>query len=158
LPRRILRLLTSPGAFNNLKAESRRPRQDSSSEPSVESLRRECNSENEYTTHLDLSIGRISCRFKVRRKSARMDFSLDATAFNIVPDRWREFVKAHDVYVKANFARNDWKDMALQLFPDGLCLDVLREDVEEWFDLLRGMFDRQEGMTGVSPLRRKRGW
>lgn len=130
----------------------------SSSEPTYESLRKECTAANEYTTGLELSIGTVSCRFGLRRKSARMDIDLSPTAFNIVPDRWRDFIKDHDAYVRATFARVDWKDMTAQVRPDGLCVDVLREDVEEWFDRIRTRLDTQEGMTGVSPLQRKRGW
>ncbi len=129
-----------------------------SGDPTYESLRKECKAANAYTTTLELSIGTVSCRFNLRRKSARMDIDLSPTPFNIVPDRWREFIKAHDQYVKATFARVDWKDMTAQVRPDGLCVDVLREDVEEWFDLIRSRLDGQEGMTGVSPLQRKRGW
>jgi hypothetical protein len=134
------------------------PTKQSSPEPSFESLRRACTAENEYTTTLDLSIGAVSCRFGVRRKSARMDIDLSPTLFNIVPDRWRGFARRHDDYVKATFARNDWKDMSAQIRADGLCFDVLREDSEEWFELVRGLLDGQEGMTGVSPLTRRRGW
>jgi hypothetical protein len=134
------------------------PRKESSQEPSYESLRKECNAVNAYTTTLELSIGTISCRFGLRRKSARMDIDLSPTPFNIVPDRWREFAKRHDDYVKATFARGDWKDVSAQVRPDGLCLDVLREDAEEWFDLVRSRLDAQEGLTGVSPLTRRRGW
>jgi hypothetical protein len=126
--------------------------------PTYESLRKQCTAANEYTTSLELSIGAVSCRFNLRRKSARMDIDLSPTLFNIVPDRWREFIKAQDAYVRANFARVDWKDMTAQVRPDGLCVDVLREDVEEWFDLIRSRLDGQEGMTGVSPLTRRRGW
>lgn len=130
----------------------------SSGDPTYESLRKECTAANAYTTSLELSIGTISCRFNLRRKSARMDIDLSPTLFNIVPDRWRDVIKAHDAYVKAHFARVDWKDMTAQIRPDGLCVDVLREDVEEWFDLIRTRLDGQEGMTGVSPLTRRRGW
>lgn len=134
------------------------PRSDSSSEITFESVRRRCNAENAYTTRLALSFGTISCRFRVRRKSAQMDIDLSPTAFHIVPDRWREFAKRHDEYVKATFARSDWKDVSAQVRPDGLCLDVLREDAEEWFGLVRSRLDAQEGLTGVSPLTRRRGW
>lgn len=130
----------------------------SSSEPTYESLRKQCTAANGYTTTLELSIGTVSCRFNLRRKSARMDIDLSPTAYNIVPDRWRDFAKAHDEYVRTTFARVDWKDMTAQIRPDGLCVDVLREDVEEWFELIRNRLDTQEGMTGVSPLTRRRGW
>jgi hypothetical protein len=128
------------------------------SEPTFETVRQECTSENEYTTTLELPIGTISCRFRLRRKSARMDIDLGPTLYNIVPDRWRDVIKRHEDYVKQTFARTDWKDMTAQIRPDGLCVDVLREDAEEWFELLHGRLHRQEGMTGVSPGQRKRGW
>jgi hypothetical protein len=126
--------------------------------PTYEELRKQCTAANAYTTTLELSVGAVGCRFNLRRKSARMDIDLSPTSFNIVVDRWREFMKAHDEYVRTTFARVDWKDMTAQVRPDGLCVDVLREDVEEWFDLIRSRLDAQEGMTGVSPLQRKRGW
>jgi hypothetical protein len=50
--------------------------------PTFESLRRECSAENQHTTAVDAAIGQISCRFKARRKSARLDFDLGATRFN----------------------------------------------------------------------------
>ena len=134
------------------------PRKQASPDPSFESLRKACNAENGYTTRLELSIGSISCRFGLRRKSARMDIDLSPTSFNIVPDRWREFAKRHEEYVQATFARSDWKDVSAQVRPDGLCLDVLREDAEEWFEFVRSRLDGPEGMTGVSPLTRRRGW
>ncbi len=130
----------------------------SSSEPTFESIRRECNAGNAYTTRIETSIGAVSCRFKARRKSARMDFSLDETAFNIVLDKWREVILRHEAYVKEFFARGDWKDMSGQFTPSGFCLDVLREDAEEWFELVYGKLQRQEGLTGVSPRMRERGW
>jgi hypothetical protein len=133
-------------------------RSSSSTEPTFESVRRECTSENEYTTTLELPIGTISCRFGLRRKSARMDIDLGPTLYTIVPDRWRDVIKLHEAYVKEHFARTDWKDMTAQIRPDGLCVDVLREDAEEWFELIYGRLLRQEGMTGVSPGQRKRGW
>ena len=131
----------------------------SSDEPlTYEALRKQCTAANEYTTTLELSIGTIGCRFGLRRKSARMDIDLGPTLYNIVLDRWREVAKQHDEYVRANFARVDWKDMTAQIRPDGLCVDVLREDVEEWFDLIRTRLDGKEGMTGISPNQRVRGW
>jgi hypothetical protein len=133
-------------------------RASASSEPTYESLRRQCTAENEYTTTLTLSIGEVSCRFGVRRKSARMDIDLSPTSYNIVPDRWRDFAKQHDEYVRTTFARSDWKDVSAQIRADGLCFDVLREDAEEWFEILRARLDGQVGMTGVSPLTRRRGW
>lgn len=130
----------------------------SNDEPTFESIRRECSAENAYTTVIETAIGPVSCRFKTRRKSARMDFDLDRTSFNIVPDKWRAVILRHEVYVKERFARNDWKDMAGRFAGAGFCLDVLREDAEEWFDLLYGKLQRQEGLTGVSPRTRERGW
>jgi hypothetical protein len=135
-----------------------RSSRSSSDEPTYESLRKKCTAANEYTTTMELSIGTVGCRFGLRRKSARMDIDLGPTLYNIVPDRWREIIKRHDEYVKVNFARVDWKDMTAQIRPDGLCVDVLREDVQEWFELLRDRINGKEGMTGVSPNQRKRGW
>lgn len=129
-----------------------------SSEPTYESLRRECTAANEYATSRELSVGTVVFRFNLRRKSARMDVDLTGTLYNIVPDRWRDVAKRHDEYVKTAFARVDWKDMTAQIRPDGFCIDVLREDVEEWFALLFARLEAQEGMTGVSPLQRRRGW
>lgn len=135
-----------------------RSSRSSSAAITFESLRKECTAANEYTTTLELSIGVVSCRFGLRRKSARMDIDLSPTAYNIMPARWREFGKRHDEYVRTTFARADWKDVAAQIRADGLCLDVLREDAEEWFERIRSRLDAQEGMTGVSPLTRRRGW
>lgn len=130
----------------------------SSDEPTYEGLRKECTAANEYTTTLALSFGTVGCRFNLRRKSARMDVNLEPTLYNIIPDRWRDVAKQHDEYVRANFARVDWKDMTAQIRPDGFCIDVLREDAEEWFALLLARLNAQEGMTGISPNQRKRGW
>jgi hypothetical protein len=130
----------------------------SSGERTFESIRRECTSENDYTTMIVTGIGTVSCQFKLRRKSARMDFDLSPTLYNIVPDRWRDVIKRHEAYVQATFSRSDWKDMTARFLPDGICVDVLREDAEEWFELLYGRLDRQEGLTGVSSGKRTRGW
>lgn len=134
------------------------PKNSSSSEPTFEALRRACTAANAYTTILETSVGAVSCRLGIRRKSARMDIDLSPTSFHIVPDRWREFAKRHEEYVRENFSRDDWKDMTARVRPDGLCVDVLREDAEEWFGLIRSRLEAQEGLTGVSPLTRRRGW
>lgn len=135
-----------------------RSSRSSSAGTTFESIRKQCTAANEYKTTLELSVGAVSCRFSLRRKSARMEIDLLPTLYNIMPDRWRDFARRHDEYVRANFARADWKEMGVQVRPDGLCFDVLREDAEEWFEVIRNRLDAQEGMTGVSPLVRQRGW
>ena len=118
-------------------------------EPTYEMVRKECTAATEYRTELESVLGTIECHFKNKRKSAHMDFALEKTLFHIDLQKWSQLIKEHNAYVQANFARGDWKDMAGRFSVDGLRLDVLREDAEDWFEMIYGKFQRKEGLTGI---------
>jgi hypothetical protein len=118
-------------------------------EPTYERVRKNCTAATEYRTELESALGTLGCHFKNKRKSAHMDFALEKVLYHIDLQKWAQFVKDHNAYVQANFARGDWKDMALRLSVDGLRFDVLREDAEDWFDTVYGKFQRKEGLTGI---------
>ena len=120
-------------------------------EPTYEMVRKDCTAANEYITELESHLGPIVCHFKNKRKSAHMDFALEKVLFHMDLQKWSQVIKDHNAYVQANFARTDWKDMMGKFSVDGMRFDVLREDAEEWFELIYGKFQRKEGLTGINP-------
>jgi hypothetical protein len=120
-------------------------------EPTYKLVRKDCSAANDYVTELESNLGILICRFKDKRKSAQMDFDLEKVPYNIDLQKWNDVIKSHIEYVKANFARGDWKDMNGRFSVDGLRFDVLREDAEEWFELIYGKLQRKEGLTGIVP-------